>query len=879
MKILDKEEFRVKLEEINHLVEQKDYKGAMNVVDSIDWRRVKNVRTLCVVGEIYAANKRYEDSKEIFLLAYHRASIGKNILYRLVEVSLKMGDVSDAVEYYEEYREVAPNDNTQYILKYKILREKKAPLAEQIKVLEDYKEKEFTEKWSYELAKLYYQDGDKEKCLELCNEIILWFNEGSYVMKAMDLKQRMGALKGEEKERYEQQFVPKLLKPEDVDSIKVEAEEKSAEPQTKSGEQEIESIQIKSEELDEVESLQDKISKGLRDIFGSRKMEETEDSMASSVTSEEVQEEMLRDPATEKEYASVPELEPETGKVKEEKKVEVEENPAEQDSEADADSSADEAAEGESVEEPETTEDTEEAVEEVAEAETDAEETAEESVEAEQDTTETEEESQEAAPLKMPTLNIPESMKNMNPDEVEIPKAPAQNNLFGDDSEEKEEAAEEEKPEADLKDFNLEDTILAAASAQGIEIPDEHPDEAKIEEENEEIAEAAKEVPKKSHKKKKPVVQLEEEEFLSEEDLQAAEDEFMNGPAGRRNADEAMSEDEFIANMLKESMGQDEDEVPNIAAVEDAKEVDDDSEDDEYDEDSEYESEDEEEEAEKAPLSEEEELEQFIDSIQPKKKNNPSDIIPREKTLTDDEKKLFTYFVKVPGMKEQLISALCDVQMAAADKTSKTGNVIVMGGKETGKTRLIASLIPAICKELNLPASKVAYVFADQLNDMEIAKVVNKLRGGFLVIENANQLTQETVDILDKAMEFRTDGLTVIIEDEKIGMRKLIARFPKFAKKFTSMINIPVFTNDELVNFARVYTKENGFKIDQMGMLALYNLIGVNQKEDQPMNIGAVKEMLDTAMAKSQGGLLKFNKKKRVDRDGFTVLYEKDFAK
>ena len=879
MKILDKEEFRVKLEEINHLVEQKDYKGAMNVVDSIDWRRVKNVRTLCVVGEIYAANKRYEDSKEIFLLAYHRASIGKNILYRLVEVSLKMGDVSDAVEYYEEYREVAPNDNTQYILKYKILREKKAPLAEQIKVLEDYKEKEFTEKWSYELAKLYYQDGDKEKCLELCNEIILWFNEGSYVMKAMDLKQRMGALKGEEKERYEQQFVPKLLKPEDVDSIKVEAEEKSAEPQTKSGEQEIESIQIKSEELDEVESLQDKISKGLRDIFGSRKREETEDSMASSVTSEEVQEEMLLDPATEKEYASVPELEPETGKVKEEKKVEVEENPAEQDSEADADSSADEAAEGESVEEPETTEDTEEAVEEVAEAETDAEETAEESVEAEQDTTETEEESQEAAPLKMPTLNIPESMKNMNPDEVEIPKAPAQNNLFGDDSEEKEEAAEEEKPEADLKDFNLEDTILAAASAQGIEIPDEHPDEAKIEEENEEIAEAAKEVPKKSHKKKKPVVQLEEEEFLSEEDLQAAEDEFMNGPAGRRNADEAMSEDEFIANMLKESMGQDEDEVPNIAAVEDAKEVDDDSEDDEYDEDSEYESEDEEEEAEKAPLSEEEELEQFIDSIQPKKKNNPSDIIPREKTLTDDEKKLFTYFVKVPGMKEQLISALCDVQMAAADKTSKTGNVIVMGGKETGKTRLIASLIPAICKELNLPASKVAYVFADQLNDMEIAKVVNKLRGGFLVIENANQLTAETVEVLDKAMEFRTDGLTVIIEDEKIGMRKLIARFPKFAKKFTSMINIPVFTNDELVNFARVYTKENGFKIDQMGMLALYNLIGVNQKEDQPMNIGAVKEMLDTAMAKSQGGLLKFNKKKRVDRDGFTVLYEKDFAK
>ena len=860
MKILDKEEFRVKLEEINHLVEQKDYKGAMNVVDSIDWRRVKNVRTLCVVGEIYAANKRYEDSKEIFLLAYHRASIGKNILYRLVEVSLKMGDVSDAVEFYEEYREVAPNDNTQYILKYKILREKKAPLAEQIKVLEDYKEKEFTEKWSYELAKLYYQDGDKEKCLELCNEIILWFNEGSYVMKAMDLKQRMGALKGEEKERYEQQFVPKLLKPEEMESIKEETAEKTAEPQNDQSEQEIESIQIKSEELDEVESLQDKISKGLRDIFGSRKMEETEENVISSGGSGEVQEEMLRDPASEKEYASVPELEPETGKLKAEeaKPVEPKAVEAEEKSVPDTESNADKVVEGEIVEEPETAE----TAEETSDTETEQ---------------KAAEEPQEAAPLKMPTLNIPESMKNMNPDEVEIPKAPAQNNLFSEESEEDKET-EEEKKEVDLKDFNLEDTILAAASAQGIEIPDEQPDEEKVEEENEKIAEAAKEVPKKSSPKKKPVVELEEEEFLSEEDLQAAEDEFMNGPAGHRNTDDAMSEDEFIANMLKESMGQDEDEIPNIAAVEDAEEVDDDSDDDQYDEETEDES-DAEEETDKISLSEEEELEQFIDSIQPKKKNNPSDIIPREKSLTDDEKKLFTYFVKVPGMKEQLISALCDVQMAAADKTSKTGNVIVMGGKETGKTRLIASLIPAICKELNLPASKVAYVFADQLNEMEIPKVVNKLRGGFLVIENANQLTAETVEILDKAMEFRTDGLTVIIEDEKIGMRKLIARFPKFAKKFTSMINIPVFTNDELVNFARVYTKENGYKIDQMGMLALYNLIGVNQKEDQPMSIGAVKDMLDTAMAKSQGGLLKFNKKKRVDRDGFTVLYEKDFAK
>lgn len=886
MKNLDKEEFRVKLEEINHLVEQKDYKGAMNVVDSIDWRRVKNVRTLCVVGEIYAANKRYEDSKEIFLLAYHRASIGKNILYRLVEVSLKLGQVSEAVEFYQEYREVAPNDNTQYILKYKILKEKKAPLAEQIKILEDYKEKEFTEKWSYELAKLYYQDGDKEKCLELCNEIILWFNEGNYVMKAMDLKQRMGALTGEEKERYEQQFVPKLLKPEEADTIK---EEKKAPEAENQGSESIESIQIKNEDLDGVESLQDKISKGLRDIFGSRKMDEMEDSIVSTEQTKEVQEEMLRDPASEKEYESVPELEPETGKVK----VENTKETVAEESVNTADETAEKSAEA------------------VSEENTEGLENADRSESAEEKKTFSTETETPVENLKMPTLNIPDSMKNMVPEDIEVPKAPVQNNLFSDEADAAEKM-KDEKPAFDFSNFNLEDTILAAASAQGIEIPDEKVDEEKVQEENKEIVEVAKEIstqPQKAVKEekvekipeeeevitedeeeiepepeqKKPVVELEEEEFLSEEDLQAAEDEFMNGPAGHKEkeepSDDSMSEDEFIAKLLRESIGEEEDEdmppaADDVVETEDAEEEPEDSEDENFDFD-----EDEEEEESSESLSEEEELEQFIDSIQPKDKRNPCDIVPREKSLTDDEKKLFTYFVKVPGMREQLISALCDVQMAAADKTSKTGNVIVMGGKETGKTRLIASLIPAICKELNLPASKVAYVFADQLNEMDITKVIGKLSGGFLVIENANQLTQETVDILDKAMEFRTDGLTVIIEDEKIGMRKLIARFPKFAKKFTSMINIPVFTNDELVNFARVYTKENGYKIDQMGMLALYNLIGVNQKEDQPMNIGAVKEMLDAAMAKSQGGLLKFNKKKRVDRDGFTVLYEKDFAK
>ena len=823
VKTLDKEEFRIKLEEINKLVQNKDYKGAMNIVDSIDWRRVKNVRTLCVVGEIYAANGRYEDSKEIFLLAYHKASIGKNILYRLVEISLRMKNVDEATEFYEEYKQVAPNDSSQYILQYKIARVKNISLDEQIKILEEYKEHEFTEKWSYELAALYYKAGEKEKSLELCNEIILWFSEGKYVMKAYDLKQRMGELTGEEKAKYEKQFVPKLIKPEEAGNIKKaeqdrpedseeekDLEKETLEESTEEEEQpEIIRIEKNSRENDGAESIQDKISKGIRDIFGGARKKADEELNEEKESSEEVTEteedqipeEIIKTDSTEKEPENVPELEAEPAKPGESPVINKQ---------------------------PEN-----------------------------QKVNENQEEKEDfGKTMKLPELKIPDSMKNMEPS-----SAPKIEDI------QKVDFAEMEKSG---KEFNLEDTILAAASAQGIEIPKEEP----LKEEStkaEKPEEKEREDKKLSDDLEKPdfltsdsfgdhievkagdlkvpnIMPFEEEDDVTEEDLKSAEEEFLHGPAGKKdlNADYNLEDMDAPAD-------QDEETINVLQNPEDNED-----------------------------LSEEEELERFIESIQPKDEKDPRDIIPREKILNDDEKQLFTYFVKIPGMREQLLNTLCDAQQAAADKTSRTGNIIVMGGKECGKTRLISGLIPAICKELNLEASKVAYVFADQINGKPIDQIFEKLSGGFLVIENANQLTQETVEMLDKAMEKETDGLTVIIEDEKIGMRKFIARYPKIVKKFTSMINIPVFTNDELVNFARVYTKENGYTIDQMGMLALYNLIGINQKEDQPMNIGAVKNLIDTAILKSQGGIRKFKRnisKKRIDRDGYIVLYEKDFSK
>lgn len=893
---MDKEEFRIKVSRIDNLVAQKKYKEAVEVVESIDWRRVKNVHNLCVVGEIYAANKRYEESKEIFLLAYHRAPIGKNILYRLIEVSLKMQDIEEAEEFYEEYLEVAPNDNTQYILKYKISKAKQVSLDEQIRILEEYKEREFTERWSYELAKLYYQKDDMKKCLEMCNDIILWFSEGRYVLKAMDLKNRMGQLTGKEREQYEKQFIPNLTTVDQM-TQSGEARETGSDAENKyevlpdEDSPVIESVRIDERDVNSAESLQEKISKGIRDIFNGKKKEED-----FTKEEEDLQEEMLRDRFSEKEHKNVPELEPEEVSV-----LQEEEN-----------ISQDSFAETEEAEEPEI--DVNEIFEDFSDQTVSRLE---------------EEETLSDSSTELPQLEIPESMKNIDLESdimPEIPKAP-EVVLPG---------AEKNETEAEIDfDFNLEDMILSAATAQGIEIPDDKPKAEDVH-----------------------AADPDDEDYMTEEDLRRAEEEFLNGPAGRKDHKdpEELLEEEFgEAEEFYEDASDDEDDDFYGDEYDDGDddfygEESDDEDDDfyedesddgddfyeEFDDDDFYgeESDDEEDDfyeeepeelpvvsrnpisknksakiiseeknaeirkpdpdrktvfkeepaGQKAPrkkknvrLSQAEELERFVDTIRPQE---AMDIIPREKTLTDSEKKLFTYFARVPGLREQLVDALCDVQMAAADKTSRTGNIIVMGGRETGKTRLISGLIPAICKELNLEAAKVAYVFAEQINGKNIPAIVKKMAGGFLVIENANQLKKETVNQLSKAMDFRTDGMIVILEDEKIGMRKLMARFPKFTSKFTSMINIPVFTNDELVNFAMVYTRERGYTIDQQAMLVLYNLISVNQKEDMPMNVGAVKEIIDNAIAKSTGGIRKLSRnisKKRTDMDGYTVLYEKDF--
>ena len=892
---VDREEFQIKLDEINSLVSRKEYKAALEIVNSIDWRRVKNVRTLCMVGEIYAVNKKYSESREIFLLAYHRSQVGKTILYRLVEVSLKMKDFKEAQEYYEEFVRIAPKDNIRYILQYKIAAAKNVPLEKQIQILEKHKEKEMTERWSYELAKLYYKADNYQKCIEACDDLVIWFRDGKYVIRALELKMKLTELTPSQQEIYEENLRPPVQekektaenttqekkeavvrdeKPQKIEiSVqkdkpkkrklkKAEAPAEEAIPKTeeaidweailKKGESEKEQVvaeeaapektetpdwEAKSEteensneeeaSIGDERNFQKKITAGIRDIFkrhfkpAEEDIYKPEEELKVMYTagkinySDVIPERVLPD--------DVPALEPEiireepiVESVAQPKKVEEvpELEPEVMKEEPVAEPEA-EIIEEEPIEEPET-----EIVEEEPIEEPETEIIEEEPVEEPETEIIEEEPAEEPEDIEKPveeTQVIPEIPK------LNIPKVNVN-----------ETAKVEDLPIQDKLSFNLEDTILAAAAKQGIPVPEKSSEE--VEPEPEDEAEELMEQPVEVYVEETIEEELPEEETVEE------------------TIEEKLPEEEIVEETIEEELPEEETEEETIQAQPELEP--------------------------EPEFSEEEALLRFIDEHSSGANAKNRELIPREAVLDDEEQKLFKYFSSIPGMEKQLVDVLMDTQMAAADFTSSTGNVIIMGNCESGKTTLSELLVKAICRELKIPAAKIAKVTAQQLNGKDIGKIVAQLSGGFLLIQDMNQMDAETVEALNQAMETPTEGLTVIIEDEKIGMRKFIARNPKLIEKFTSRIAIPVFTNDELVNFAKIYTNEAGYKIDEMGILALYSLISDNQKEDEPMTVGGVKRFVDDAISKAESGTRKLQRnlsKSRLDRDGFVILYEKDF--
>ena len=1018
---MDKAEYRIKLEQINSLAEAGDFKGAAAVVDTIDWRHVKSVRTLCMVGEIYEANKRYEDSKRILQYAYKRSSISKTVLYRLAEINIRTGDYDDAKRYYHEFEQLSPHDTSRYILKYKLLKAEGAALDDQIAVLKEYKDREYTERWAYELAKLYMKNGQKQKCIEECDEMILWFAEGKYVTRAMELKMKLRSLSDSQKKKYNERYAAEekesaeeavleesMTADERISKaadLAVDEEETAARDADKgkkfSAAEMIRKMDVAADETvssalydDRTAPKQVAVPEEIADEISATSEEVAEVADEAAVIAEEAAEAVVDETATAEETAEA--VVDETAVVAEEAAEAVVDETAvvaEDAAEAVADEAAvtaeevaevaDEAAA--TAEEAAETVDVaaataEEAVEAVtgaaalarasaAQAGEDAAEEAawravaektsgiaERKISAVQETegaaladaeeeaawkaaaalhaaqaaaektaeiadgtdedaeadTETEEEvsedieeavDEEDQPEEEPVPLTPEEMAKNADEEAEraLQEMMASflnefavsgseyrmtTEIIPDEEDVHTEAAPEKRSRDDREQMLGKETDeslgltrtesfqeqLKKALEEGGNF--EEASQIVISEEFESPEVAAKRAVLTAHGLEyDPDAELEDE--MEEED--AAEDEEIS--------DEEASEDAEDSADVEELTGEEEDN--DTEAGEEQTSDEGESEDETADEsgesfaedadETEGGSEDESDEAESEETEEEPEEEPEPEPVPPAPKIlERVEVIPRK--FTEEEEVLFSYFTDIPGISQQATLALADIHNNAGDKTSKSGNVLIMGRQLSGKTRLADALICAACMDLNIEAAKVAKVIGEDLNDKDAAEIVNHMAGGFLLIEGAGSLSDEFVENLNKAMEFRTDSLVVILEDEKADLMDMLGKHEDFAKKFTSTIIIPVFTNDELVTFARTYANEQGYKLDEMGTLALYTMIGENQKDNEPVVVGKVKKMVDRAIERSKGPkITSLFRKNSTAEDGRIWLREKDF--
>lgn len=934
---MDKTEYHLKLEEINRLVDAQDYEGALTVADSIDWRRVKSVRTLCMVVDIYEVNGELEKSMQMLQLAHKRSSIGKMILYRQVELALKMGLYDDAVKYYNEYLETASNDTSKYILKYKIYKAQKAPLENQIAILEEYKEREYTERWVYELAKLYKKAGQEKKCVETCDDLVLWFGEGKYVTKAMELKMTYTPLSPSQKEKYEKaKAAGKVAKPtagpkltEEVKNTilpgvsaaamaglqKVEEEKEQAQeevaataeiPQESAGTTVEETPATEEEPVKpeteiphiDTEKLQERLSRSFQEIlsgFNRTKAVDAFEALGRAAGAEVPQEPEAQEENMEEYH--VQDLEPEAVnegiisadsgvagvsrtemdelEMMEKPKVEKPEDKEiisvqEVDLDAlftetssslakEAGEDAAEKAEEEPAVEKVTAEEIIDEPEEVV---------AEETVDAAGDVLE---ERVEGA-VETVTEEEPAETLTDAADEAMAAFEASLSGLSLDFAEEtSSDAPETETSTESTEEQETEEDITGSEAAPVIEM--EYPEETEETEPEIEDLDATRVIPDVTKQDAWHATPGDTQEFNLEEELKAA----LSGMDGLREQEEA----ERSASLDPEPETASEEEIAFEEKTEPMTEENT-TEESVVEEGSETEAEEPEgdhidkmlEEAEIQPDISEMTLERET----PEEKRQRILNNTRPERLTAEQKQLFSYFAKVPGMDDQILDAIHGAYEYASEKTSHRGNIAIMGSHGTGKTRLSEGLVKAICKELGLKAVKYANLDASDINRKDPATIISKMAGGFLLIERASFMTPETIEKLSQAMDFRTDSMILLIEDDKANMRKMLADYPEFAEKFETVISIPVFTNDELVTFARTYARENGFRMDEMGVLALYTMIGDNQKEDEPITIGKVKEMVDGAIRKASGVKLGRKLSKRhTDADGRILLYEKDF--
>ena len=1001
---MDKYEYKLKTEQMLELMNDGAYNKAAEIADSIDWKRVRNTTMLSTVSEIYEKNRDYQKSYDVLTIAYSRAEGSRKIVSRLCTLALKTRNVDEAIDYYDDFIELAPKDPNQYILKYQILRAQRAPIEQQIHALEEFKKAEYIEEWAYELAKLYQEAGMTAECLEECDDLILWFSEGKYVYQAMELKMQYKPLTPSQQEKYDRRYEKPTTETEELPDLT--QYQKKEEPSDEEVEEELE------DKLNESEEQIQETSK--KKIGNTMKLDEALKSLLNIKLKGEAGEETSEEAEVEEEE-DLTELESEieeiesvadlgfAEKVAEEKKKEtivvdpdLEElrpDPELDEEVIEEDAESEEIAEGdvsESVFE-ETEEDGDQIagqmslmdiLEDWGEPESSAEDSAEDD-EMIEDVSAAEEFVEEESTEDIDALEYEEAE-----DFLEEEYEESETGVGGEQPEFVEEAEEDWIPEADetvsekegaMEDKNRGTTPILSPDIQRLideiegNIPpqeekpvakvdyyeeDDEPhenmgalaDELRMEDESDEFEDYDDLLDEDEYAEEEYV----EDEYAEDED----EDTFVWSKEDAVDAAEAesfgMYEEPYEAEAedyeevyddeaedfeeVYDDEAEDYEEVYDDELAEDYEEVYDDElaedfeedyEDDLYEDDLQSVTESFEEEfrpqkhfdeMDDREIPDDDDEIDLLSATTPLSRKETAKLIATGKTaplpmdeisdalsisdtgfvvhgrydlkaqsgigtragLTDEQKKLFSYFVPVRGMSEQLVDVLeQDKNCTNRKGSSCTGNLLIIGNKGNGKTVLAVDVVKAIQKQRKIRQGKVAIVTGDSLNKKKISDIFEKLYGGALIIEKAGKMNEKTVARLNKAMESDTGELLIVLEDQRKPLDRLLSSNREFRRKFTSRLEVPVFINDELVTFGQTYAQENGYRIDEMSILALYSRIDSLQREDHAVTVAEVKEIMDEAMAHSQ----KVSAKKLVKRvfgrntddSDRIILTEKDF--
>lgn len=826
---MDKYEYKLKLDQMKSLTAEGKYEEAAEIADTINWRKIKNINALVKVGEIYEKVGRYDESKDVLLTAYDKSPIGRMIIYRLAEVAVRTKSFDEAKEYYQEFVEIAPHDNLKYVLKYEISKAQGADIGTLIGILEELKEQEYSEEWAYELAYLYHKAGMSEKCIDACDELILWFGDGPYVERALELKMLYQPLTKQQEDKY------RTFRQRHDGVVEVRPED-----QLESGEIVPEPVQIKdvkmSAERFNTQNLQEELQRSMQEIMNATEKEAVNDTMDNiKKLVEDIP--YLQIPSEKEE---VPQEEEVYQHIETDEEIDNSLKSNFQEMLVDEDGQMSLYMQGGRVAEPQVS--GQMSIEDVL---ADWEKTKRAAEAALQEAEQRKLESAKARALQeaeellgrladvIPMLDsglTPKDLldqkylsKDGQPNDNAVSMVTNMNQFL--------------QQEIDrLSDENAQmDEQLAAVGASPV---GDYMANAGV---------AAEDAAQN-------IVATGVQELMTEEELPeiampealAEADDTMKAGTSAEDVEAAILA-ETARQMAKESV--EKEELPEIELPGDLD------------------------------LGKEETAEEILPAIAEPEAFEVPDTISK---LSKELREIFTYFVPITGMEEQLCQALTGAsQHLAKGATAGTGNMIIQGGSGSGKTVLATSMIKALQKETGKPNGKIGKIEASVLNQKDVAALLKKVAGGCLIIEKAGDLSRETALKLSLLLEQDTSGVLVIIEDTKHGIQKALSRDDGFAAKFSEKINIPIFTSDELVSFAKSYANELGYTIDEMGVLALYNSISNIEHADRETTLTEVKEIVDKAVAHSEKGGLKkafsIITSRRYDEDDYIILREKDF--